>query len=76
MIVAGRHIHMGPSDAAALGVHDQDRVCVLFGGERGGRLDNFLVRVKESYLLELHLDTDEGNAIGAATGDYVTICEN
>ena len=76
VIVAGRHIHMGPSDAAALGVHDQDRVSVLFGGERGGRLDNFLVRVKDSYLLELHLDTDEGNAIGATTGDYVTICEN
>lgn len=46
------------------------------GASAGGRLDNFLVRVKDSYLLELHLDTDEGNAIGAATGDYVTICEN
>ena len=43
-------------------------------GERGGRFDNFLVRVKDSYLLELHLDTDEANAIGAKTGDYVTIC--
>lgn len=74
VIVAGRHIHMGPSEAAALGVKDQDRVSVMFAGERGGRLDNFLVRVKDSYLLELHLDTDEGNAIGARTGDYVRIC--
>ena len=53
---------------------DQDRVSVVFDGERGGRLDHFLVRVKDSYILELHLDTDEGNAIGAKTGDYVTIC--
>ncbi len=74
VIVAGRHIHMGRSDAAALGVSDQDRVSVVFGGERGGRLDNFLVRVRDSYLLELHLDTDEGNAIGARTGDYARIC--
>lgn len=74
VIVAGRHIHMGPGEAAALGVNDQDRVSVMFEGERGGRLDNFLVRVKDSYLLELHLDTDEGNAIGARTGDYVRIC--
>lgn len=67
---------MGPGEAAALGVRDQDRVSVLFGGERGGRLDNFLVRVKDSYLLELHLDTDEGNAIGARTGDIVRICKD
>ena len=74
VIVAGRHIHMGPHDAAALNLKDQDRVSVQFGGERGARLDNFLIRVKESYLAELHLDTDEGNAVGAKTGDYVTIC--
>lgn len=74
VIVAGRHIHMGPDDAAKLGLVDQDRVSVVFDGERGGRLDHFLVRVKDSYILELHLDTDEGNAIGAKTGDYVTIC--
>lgn len=72
-IVAGRHIHMSPDDAEALGLRDQDRVRVHFDGERGGVLEHFLVRVKPSYLLELHLDTDEGNAIGARTGDWATI---
>lgn len=72
-IVAGRHVHMGPADAQALGLTDQDFISVLFDGPRGGRLDNFLVRVKDSYLLELHLDIDEGNAIGAKTGDWATI---
>lgn len=73
VIVAGRHIHMSPDDAGALGLRDQDRVSVQFGGDRGARLDNFLIRVKDSYLAELHLDTDEGNAVGARTGDYVQI---
>lgn len=75
VIVAGRHIHMGPDDAHALGLKDQDRVRVRFDGERGGVLDHFLVRVKDSYVLELHLDLDEGNAIGARTGDWATIVE-
>ncbi len=73
-IVAGRHIHMGPDDAAKLGLKNHDRVSVLFGGERGARLDNFLIRVKDSYTQELHLDTDEGNAVGVKTGDWATIC--
>ncbi len=72
-IVAGRHIHMGPDDAAAAGVKDQDMVSVEFPGERAARLDNLLIRVKDSYLAELHLDTDEGNAVSARTGDYVRI---
>lgn len=72
-IVAGRHIHLSPADAAALRLSDQDRVSVIFEGERGGRLDHFLIRVKDSYLAELHLDTDEGNAVGARTGDYARI---
>ena len=74
MIIAGRHIHMGPGDARALGLADQDFVSVRFGGPRGGTLNNFLVRVKDSYIPELHLDTDEGNALAVRTGDWVTIC--
>ncbi|MGI5952388.1 MAG: PduL/EutD family phosphate acyltransferase, partial [Brooklawnia sp.] len=73
-IVAGRHIHMSPQRAAELGLVHEDRVSVLFGSERGARLDNFLIRVKDSYVPELHLDTDEGNAVGARTGDWATIC--
>ena len=72
-IIAGRHIHMSPSDAAALRLEDQDRVSVQFDGDRAARLDNFLVRVKDSYLLELHLDTDEGNAVSARSGDWALI---
>ncbi len=72
-IVAARHIHMGPDDAAALGLKDQDLVSVEFPGDRGATVHNLICRVKPSYRLELHLDTDEGNAFDAKTGDWVTI---
>lgn len=72
-MVAGRHVHLGTGDAARLGVADGDRISVRVSGRRGGILDNFLCRVKESYVAEAHIDTDEGNAFDVKTGDYVRI---
>ncbi len=74
-IVAARHIHMGPGHAAALGVADQDLVRVRIDGQRGGVLDNFIVRIKPEWIPEIHLDTDEANALNLRTGDHVTIVE-
>lgn len=68
-MVAARHIHMGPSHARQLGVADQDLVQVSFGGERGGVLDNFIIRIKDNWIPEIHLDTDEANALGVKSGD-------
>ncbi|MFZ0529905.1 MAG: phosphate propanoyltransferase [Propionicimonas sp.] len=68
-IVAARHIHMGPSHAQELGVADQDQVKVAFTGQRGGVLDNFIIRVKDEWVPEIHLDTDEANALGLRHGD-------
>ena len=42
-------------------------------GDRGGRLDKVLVKAKENYNLELHLDMDEANAMGLKNGDEVEI---
>jgi len=69
-LVAARHIHMGPSHAAAFGVADQDLVKVRFGGQRGGLLDNFIIRTKPEWVPEIHLDTDEANALGLRDGDH------
>jgi len=69
VMVAARHIHMGPSHAKAWGVADQDLVKVAFGGERGGVMDNFIVRIKDDWVPEIHLDTDEANALGLHDGD-------
>ena len=61
-IVAARHIHLCPEDAAAAGLKDNDFVTVRMGNERGALVDNVKVRVHESFTTEMHIDTDEANA--------------
>lgn len=53
-----------------MGLADQDLVKVQFGGQRGGVLDNFIVRIKDDWVPEIHLDTDEANALGLRDGEY------
>jgi propanediol utilization protein len=56
---------MSPADAVRLGAKDRDIVRVAVSG--GGRdliFDDVAVRVAEQFRLELHLDSDEGNAAG------------
>jgi acetate kinase len=70
VICALRHIHMSPADADTLGLKDQDRVEVaLESQERRLIFGDVVVRVSPEYRLELHLDTDEGNAAGLCPGD-------
>ncbi len=73
VIVAARHIHMHPNDAKEFGVKDKDHVKVKVGGERGLIYDNVLVRVREDFALEMHVDIDEGNAAGVKNGQLVEI---
>lgn len=73
VIQAQRHIHMHPDDAKRFGVKDKDWVMVRVGGERGIVFDDVLVRVKDSYRLDMHLDTDEANAADLGPGSYGTL---
>lgn len=73
-IVAARHMHVAPDDAARLGVTDGDRVTLVVGsGDRFTTLHDVLVRSGASHATEVHLDTDEASAFGVATGDVATI---
>ncbi len=72
-IIAMRHIHMSPRDAQAAGVRDGDIVSVRADNERGTIFNHVKIRVHDSFTLEMHIDTDEANAAGIATGNTVTI---
>ena len=72
-IIAKRHIHMSPKDAAAAGVTDGDIVSVKADNERGTVFNNVQIRVHDSFTLEMHIDTDEANAAKIVTGDCVRI---
>jgi propanediol utilization protein len=57
-----RHVHMGPSDAAHYGVRDGERLNLRVKSTCSMVLEDLLVRVAPGGKLEVHLDTDEGNA--------------
>ena len=76
VIAALRHIHMTTEDAGLFGLSDKDYVSVTVGsGVRRATLHNVLVRVSDSYALEMHLDVDEANGVGAKNGDCAVISE-
>ncbi len=62
VIRAERHVHMGPGDAGYYGVQDGDRMALRVHSPCATVFDELLVRVGEGIKLEVHLDTDEGNA--------------
>jgi len=62
VIRAERHVHMGPADAARYGVADGQRMSLRVESACRTVFDDLLVRVGEKIKLEVHLDTDEGNA--------------
>lgn len=65
VIVAKRHLHITPEDAAAMGVEDKQIIRVACGGE-GRKLvfDDVVVRVSAKFATAMHIDTDESNAAG------------
>jgi propanediol utilization protein len=62
VIRAERHVHMGPADAEHYGVKDKDRMSLRVASSCDTSFNNLLVRVGKKIKLEVHLDTDEGNA--------------
>ena len=76
LICARRHIHMHPDDAERFGVRDRDVVEVAVDSDgRDLIFGDVLVRVKPSYRLEMHLDTDEANAAELRSGDQAVLAD-
>ena len=62
VIRALRHVHMSPADADFYEVRAGDALKLKIGGDCGIVLDKLLCRVDKNFKLEVHIDTDEGNA--------------
>lgn len=69
VIVAKRHIHMTPEDAARFGVRDGQIVRLQTYTGRPLVFADVVVRVSPSYATYVHLDYDEANACGFRAGD-------
>ncbi len=62
VIRAERHVHMSPEDAAFYGVKNGDAMGLRIDSNCGVVFNGLQVRVGKNIKLEVHLDTDEGNA--------------
>ncbi len=80
IMVSRRHLHLSPADADEIGVKHGDSVYVAPAKTTANPeesriciMGNVLVRVKDTFIKQLHLDTDEGNASGLKSGDMVYV---
>jgi propanediol utilization protein len=62
VIRAERHVHMSFADADFFGVKDGDRMSLAIKGSCATVFRDLLVRADATSKLEVHIDTDEGNA--------------
>jgi len=69
VIRAKRHVHMHPDDCRHFGVGNGEEVKLHIEGPCGLTFDKMTVREDPRVKLEVHIDTDEGNAcdLGSAT---------
>ena len=72
VIRAAPHVHMHPDDAAYYGVKHKDIIAMRVHGPLETTFEKLLVRVDPDFKLEVHIDTDEGNACGLRPD---TFCE-
>ena len=73
-IIANRHIHMSPADGARFGVKDGDYINVdVSSGTKHTLWYDVQVRVSDKFALEMHVDTDDANAVGIKNGSVVTM---
>ena len=63
VIVAKRHIHLTPEDAAKFGVEDKEIVSVkVESADRTTIFGDVVCRVSPKFAAAMHIDTDEANA--------------
>jgi putative phosphotransacetylase len=76
VIRAERHVHMNLEHAAYYGVKNGDRMSLRIGSTCSLVLEDLLVRADKTSKLEVHLDTDEGNAADLDRATKVELIPN
>ena len=62
---------MTAADAEAYGVANGEHVSIRLGDDRKITLNDVIVRVREDYVLAVHIDYDEANAAQVTGGHIV-----
>jgi putative phosphotransacetylase len=73
VIRAAPHVHLHPDDAAFYGVKAGEYLRLRVGGPCATTFDRVLARVHADFKLEVHIDTDEGNACALEPGTPVEL---
>ncbi len=73
VIRAERHVHMGSKDSEHYGVKHLDRMNLRVQSPCPTTLEGLLVRVNPDWKLEVHIDTDEGNACDLTHASHVQL---
>ena len=63
VIIAARHLHLSEAQCALFGLRDGQPVRLRAEGERAVVFENVIVRSGKGHDMEVHIDTDEANAI-------------
>ena len=75
VIRAERHVHMSTEDMAYFGVRDGDYMKLKIDGPCGVTFDRVKVRYHPKVVLEVHIDTDEGNACDLESATHMELTE-
>ena len=73
VIRAERHAHMSTTDMNYYGVKDGDYLKLHIAGPCGVTFDRVKVRYHPKVVLEVHIDTDEGNACDLETATHMEL---
>ena len=63
VIIAARHLHISKEQSELFGLKDGQIVSLRSGGPRSAIFENVVVRAGDGHTYEVHLDTDEANAV-------------
>lgn len=72
-IIATRHIHATEADLLKYNLDPNKTYNVKINGEKSGIISDVHIKIKDNYVFELHLDTDDANAFLLKQGDELEL---